>query len=221
AFGNKGPQIDVAQVDYRHNRRSWRDDFAWFGGAGRDCAVERGDDLQVAAIGLCLLQLRAGAAGFGLGRLDVGLRLYDLLFDGRGLRGANRRVFEIGLGGEKSAARGLDLFSRRLDDGFVRFGGGSRLLAFARRGVALFRQRGEPFGVGPRLFVIGLGAGQRSFGRRDVRLSLTDATFRLQAGPGPAPTAPFTLRLQGGGFMSRAPQTGLGFGAGALRLLPA
>ncbi len=179
AFWNKGPQINVAQVDYSHYRSSRRDDFTGFGGASRDRAVERGDDLQIAAIGLCLLQLRAGAAGFGLGRLHVGLRLSDLLFDGRGLRGANRRVVEIGFGGEKSAARGLDLFSRRLDDGFVRFGGGSRLLAFARRGIALFRQRGEPFSVGPRLFVIGLGPGQRRFGRRDVRLGLNDFARRV------------------------------------------
>ena len=58
------------------------------------------------------------------------------------------------------AASGLDLFARRLDDGLVRFGGGASLLAFARRGVALFRQSGEAFGVGSRLFVIRFGSGQ-------------------------------------------------------------
>jgi hypothetical protein len=46
------------------------------------------------------LQLRAGATGFGLGGLDVGLRLPDMLFDGGGLCGANRRVVEVGIGGE-------------------------------------------------------------------------------------------------------------------------
>src|SRR5215813_8878110 len=31
AFGNEGPQIDLAKVDYRHDRRSGRDDFTRFG----------------------------------------------------------------------------------------------------------------------------------------------------------------------------------------------
>jgi hypothetical protein len=131
AFGNEGSQIDVAQVDYRHNRRSGRDDFARFGGAGRDCAVEWGDDPQIAAIGLRLLQLRAGAAGFGL------------------------------------------------------------------------------------------GPGQRSLGRRDVRLSLTDATFGVQSGLVHAQTTLFKLGLQDGDLMSRATQTGLGLRDVRLRLIHA
>ena len=108
--------------------------------------------------------------------------LSDLLLDGHDLRGANRRVVEIGFGGQECASRSLDLFSRRLDDGFVRFGGGARLLAFARRGVALFRQRGEAFGVGSRLFVTAFGSSQRGFCRRDVRLSLADAPFGVHTG---------------------------------------
>ena len=87
-------------TNYSHYRSSWRDDFTRFGGASCDRAVEWGVDLQIAAIGHRLLQLRAGATGFGLGGLYVGLRLPDLLLDGRGLCGANRRVVEVGFGGE-------------------------------------------------------------------------------------------------------------------------
>src|SRR5262249_36675852 len=169
-FGNEGSQVDLGQVDYRHNRRTGRDDFTRFGGAGRDRAVKWSDDLQIAAIGHRLLQLRAGATGLGLSGLEVGLRLSDLLFNGRSLRGANRRVVEIGFGGERRSARSLDLFPRGLYDGFVRFGGGPRLLAFARRGVALFRQSGEAFSVGSRLFVIRFRSRPCSLCRPGLRL---------------------------------------------------
>ena len=66
---------------------------------------------------------------------------------------ANRRIVQIGFRRNQCAARGFDLFARGVNDGLVRFGGGSRLLAVARRNVTLFRQRGVPFGVHTRLSV--------------------------------------------------------------------
>ena len=219
ALRHERAQVDLAEVHERDDGRAGHDHFPRLRRARGDGARERRDDREVAPVGPRFLELGARPLGVRLQGGDVGLGLEDLSLDRRHLRGADRRVGEVGAGGHDGAARGLDLAPGRRDDRRLALLGALLQLGLHHRDEAHLGEPRECVALPLRLRVRRLGLRELGLGGGEARLGLVDAALGVGARLIHAELALEKLLVEHGDLVLGDPEPRLGLANGGLGLL--